>query len=377
MPASNAHDLSSLLKRESAKLDRCSLEQLNSKLYLRATLPDPRNSLRRSRRRIPLPLQAEPVNVRLAVKLAQRLDEQLLDHCFRWEAWLPEVLEGWVRCGGEEPAEREATMDDLRAAIEALFERKYPDTERSWATIWGKKYLPALKLLEPLRGPCTLDRLLDRLQQVPSASARKSHGSILRQAAAELRLPMDLDALSRAAAGYTYAALQPRDIPSDEELMASWRRIRYPHWRWTMGMVMAFGLRPSEVSGCRLRSDGAVEVDEDSKTGYREVWACPDEWVSELDLQTVVRPPHHRLKTSMACNRYLRDQGIPVPLYAARHAYAIRLLSHGISAELGARLMGHSVEMHTRIYQHWINAKHMAALRQRIGHKFKREPGTD
>jgi integrase len=64
---------------------------------------------------------------------------------------------------------------------------------------------------------------------------------------------------------------------------------------------------------------------------------------------------------------------LPFGLYTLRHAYAIRLLNFGISSVIGARLMGHSVEIHNRTYRRWLNKQHMSELRQRVGHRFRSE----
>jgi len=52
--------------------------------------------------------------------------------------------------------------------------------------------------------------------------------------------------------------------------------------------------------------------------------------------------------------------------YALRHAYALRLLSAGVPPELGARLMGHSVQMHTQTYQRWIDADRIKQSMERF-----------
>lgn len=369
-----AFNLEPQLKRKNAQLGRCSLAQVGNRLYLRATLPDRNDPDRRAQARIALGLEANPEGLKRAVEAAFDLEEQLLEGKFRWSDWEGPALKARLR---GESADSAITMGQFCAEIEALFERKYPGTEKTWSTIWGKKYKPAIAVLQDMRGPCTEERLVSALQKVESPSSRKSTGSVISQTLACLPLKVDREAIVQAAAGYSRAELQVRVIPSDEELMEYWSRLRLPHWRWMFGVVMAFGIRPHEIVGCTLGADGVLEVPFETKTGNRQVWACPEEWIEELGLQQVHRPTQDKLKVSRACNDYLRDQGIAMPLYAARHAYAIRLLKHGITSDVGARLMGHSVEIHNNTYRHWIDRRHMAALRERIGHKFKREPGID
>jgi integrase len=369
-----AFNLAPQLRRKNAQLQRCSIAQIGNRLYLRGTLPDQNDPAKRRQARIALGLEASPEQLKTAAAAAFELEEQLLEGRFHWADWEGEGLAARLR--GEDPAAT-VTMPQFCEAIEALFDRKYPEVEKSWATIWGKKYKPAIALLRDMRGPCDQERLVAALLQVESPSSRKSTGSVFSQALALLDLPVDREAIAQAAAGYSRAELQVRVIPSDEELLEFWGRLRLPHWRWMFGIVMAFGIRPHEIIGCTLGADGVLEVPHETKTGNRQVWACPEEWIEELGLHHMHRPSQDKLKVSRACNDYLRDQGIAIPLYAARHAYAIRLLKYGISSDVGARLMGHSVEIHNNTYRHWIDRRHMAALRERIGHKFKREPGID
>lgn len=365
-------DLSSQLARENQKLDRCSLIQRKNSLYLRATLPKRGDPTVRGQNSFPLKLLALPENLKKAVELARRLDDQLLHESFSWALWEADALERDHQ--GLTP--HAVSVAEFRAGIEAVYHQKYPEKPQKWDTIWGKKYKPAIQLLAELNGPCSEELLVDAVARA-SASSRKSSASIYNAVIRKLRLDYSTDAITQAGAGYTRAELTPRDIPSDDELLCYWSQIKLPHWRWMFGMVMTYGIRPHEITDCKLRADGALDISDDTKTGRRESWACPDEWVEELNLRQITVPTQAKTQVSRACNDYIRDQGIPIPLYAIRHAYAIRLLNHGISADVGAKLMGHSPQIHTTTYRQWMNEKHMSALRERIGHKFRRDGGTD
>lgn len=367
-----AHDLRSQLARQNSKLDRCSLVQRRNSLCVRATFPgrsDPRQTKQTS---LSLGLQATPEHLRQALALAREIDDQLMLQTFSWDAWSPERLER--RIHGD--AAGLITMAEFRAGIEATYAHKYPDTERSWATVWGKKYQPAINLLARMQGPCTQERLITALGGVASLSARKTMGSVFNQTIAYLRLGLDPKAITAASAGYNRKELQTRVIPSDQELLAYWNSLELPHWRWMFGMVLAYGIRPHEIVNCTLKADGALRVPQDTKTGSRLVRACPEEWIEELQLQKVCRPSQTKEKVAKACSDYLRKHQLPVKLYDARHAYAIRLLKHGITADVGAQLMGHSVEMHTETYRYWITESHMSEVYARIGHKFRRDADT-
>jgi integrase len=366
-------DLSSQLARENRKLDHCSLTQRKNSLYLRATLPRRQDPSTKGQTSMALGLTALPENLKKAVELARLLDDQLHQESFSWALWEPSELSRVIKGN---PA-HSITVAEFRSGIESVFDQKYPETPKSWDTIWGKKYKPAINVLAQLNGLCSENLLIEALEQVAAPSSRKSHASIFNETNRKLRLGFSREAITEAGAGYTRAELKPRDIPTDDELLSYWSKIKLPQWRWMFGVVMAYGIRPHEIVNCQMRAEGILEVSSDTKTGRREVWACPAEWVQELELERIYRPTQKKEQVSRACNDYIRDQGIPIPLYAARHAYAIRMLSHGVSSDVGAKLMGHSPQMHTTTYRQWIDDKHMYALRQRIGHKFRRDGGTD
>ncbi len=366
-------DLSSQLARENRKLDHCSLIQRKNRLYLRATLPKKEEPRRKGQTSIPLGLPALPENLKKAVELGRRLDDQLHQHNFSWTLWDSSEL---TRLATGKP-DNAVSLAEFREGIESVFDQKYPDKPKSWDTIWGKKYKPAINLLARLNGTCSQDLLMDVLESVQAPSSRKSHASIFNLTIRKLRLDYNPEEITAAGAGYTRAELTPRDIPTDDQLIAYWSKIRLPHWRWMFGVIMAYGIRPHEIVGCQMRSDGVLEILPDTKTGRREVWACPEEWVEELGLKQVCRPSQKKEQVSRACNHYIRDRGVPVELYAVRHAYAIRLLSHGITSDLGAKLMGHSPQVHTNTYRRWMDGVHMSILRERVGHKFRRDGGTD
>lgn len=371
-------DLSSLLARENRKLERCRIAQRGERLYLRATLPGRLDAATRCRTAIALGLMATPAGLRQAVALARQLDDELSLACFDWAHWSPEALAARapagtaaVQRGGSGP-----DFEALAAAVEALYGRKYPGLPRSSTTAWGKKYAPVLKLLATATGPVTDARLAALLRSVPSPSSRKSSASILRQAVVQLGWPLDRQSISEAGSGYGRREISPRDIPSDETIESYIDQIELPHWRWLYGMVWLFGIRPHEITGAELeRRDGryVLHIDEDTKTGARESWAFPDSKVEQYGLQHVHRPPQDKFHVTTTANLYLcsaksdgrggrRRPRLPFSLYNLRHAYAIRLLVAGWPAELGARLMGHSVQQHTETYQRWVNQQHMKAM---------------
>ena len=148
--------------------------------------------------------------------------------------------------------------------------------------------------------------------------------------------------------------LTERDIPSDEAIEASFKLIALPHWRWTFGMCAAYGLRPHECAELAWLDDNWIEVHDRTKTGSRRVTPCPSAWVKRFELRSLPRPTQSARTLTKVFNDALDRARVDIKPYNLRHAYALRLLSKGVSADLGARLMGHSLQVHQSTYQRWI-----------------------
>ena len=52
-----------------------------------------------------------------------------------------------------------------------------------------------------------------------------------------------------------------------------------------------------------------------------------------------------------------RRYDVPLTPYDLRHAWAVRTIHIGLPDTVAARMMGHSVAIHTRTYHHWITRR--------------------
>ena len=121
-------------------------------------------------------------------------------------------------------------------------------------------------------------------------------------------------------------------------------------------MCAAYGLRPHECAELVWLEDDWIEIADATKTGSRRVTPCPSAWVQLWGLRELQRPPQSPQTLSNAITTALTRDRISIKPYALRHAYALRLLSRGVTADLAARLMGHSLAVHQQTYQRWIEA---------------------
>ncbi len=319
---------------------RCCVERRGASLHLRATLPERDNPARRRQQRISLGLPADYSALPESERRAIELSHQLRTGTFTWAAWDQPASAGTL------------TVDDFCAAARRLHASKYRTSPERGQQAWTKKWAPALGKLPPSGAitSATLVRVLNRMP--PGTAGRRDQGNLLAQVAKAVGL--DPEPVQAAARGYGAAALRPRDIPSDTAIEAAWDSLRQPHWRWTWGMCSAFGLRPHEVVELEWLPEDWIRVADATKTGSRQVTACPSTWIERFELRTLPRPTQSAHTLAKVFGDALERAQITIKPYSLRHAYALRLMDNGVPPELGARLMGHSLQTHEATYKRWM-----------------------
>jgi integrase len=176
------------------------------------------------------------------------------------------------------------------------------------------------------------------------------------------------------AGSYSPKAVQPKDLPTDEEIVTQYKRLQSTSMRWLYGVMAAYGLRPHEPFHLDLKDFPKIRVGDHTKTGYRRRFVLPlyPEWAQEWQLWDRSLPDFAALKessggkdaapedydnthlTNRVSNRFRRRNIGFSPLYL-RHAYAARNFRCGLSTAYGAKQMGHSVKVHETIYQAWVS----------------------
>jgi integrase len=163
---------------------------------------------------------------------------------------------------------------------------------------------------------------------------------------------------------YNPRNVKPRDLPNDAKIVQCFLSLRNPAWRWAYGMIATYGLRPHEVFRMDhdlLRTgDVVVHVDHETKTGFRRVWPYHPEWVEQFQLKSVEIPPikldrPNRAIGESAAHYFKETARLPFTLYNLRHAWAVRSTLYGLPDAIAAQQMGHSLEVHNKIYQRWIS----------------------
>ena len=138
--------------------------------------------------------------------------------------------------------------------------------------------------------------------------------------------------------------------------------------------MATYGLRNHEVffsdlSALRDEGDRVIRVLPTTKTGEHQVWPFNPDWVERFDLLKLGREPQAlpvistdlRTTTLQQVGRRVTEQfrryGLPLTPYDLRHAWAVRTIHIGLPDTVSARMMGHSVAIHTRTYHHWITRR--------------------
>ncbi|GAB4145139.1 MAG: site-specific integrase [Cyanobacteria bacterium J069] len=345
------------------------IERRGDKLSLRGTLPPRPGSHRLNphQQRISLNLPATAEGLKQAETEAKIIAAQLLQNSFDWHSYLP------VKGGG-----RLSQMDlpEKLAAFQQDFWTRQETAENpaSVRTTWEKAYAPYLKKLEAIaqsRPNLSLAEAIYATVQATKANTRSRQVCCTALGALaeflHVELPTDLKTYW---GNYGNSKTQLRQLPTEADIFAAYEQIPNPAWRFVFGIMATYGLRNHEVFFCdysALREgdpSAVIEVLEMTKTGNHQVWPFPVEWVDRFNLRDITLPPINTDLTHTTLQRIgqqvatqFRRYALPFSPYDLRHAWAVRTIHVGLPDTVSARMMGHSVAVHTRTYHRWITRR--------------------
>ena len=360
------------------------IELRGQRLGLRGPLPCRRGSGRHPVQRISLGLPADTAGLELARERLKEVLRQLQQGRFAWSAWgvqqaqppSPSPSTSWL------PAATQPAAGDLLglAAFEAAF---FADPRRrrnpaGCRTTWSSAYLPYLRRLAAVAAERDLPLGLPLLEMAlesyaASSRSRQQCGTALAALARHFELDLP-DNWSERAAGYGLHAAQFRRLPGDPQILLWAEQIPNPTWRLAYGLMATYGLRNHEVFFCDLSAlapggDRVIRVLPTSKTGEHQVWPFQPDWVEHFGLEQLggSQPPLPAVATDLRqttlqqVGRRVAEQfrryELPITPYDLRHAWAVRTIHIGLPDTVAARMMGHSVAIHTRTYHHWITRR--------------------
>lgn len=317
------------------------------KLVIRATLPKkPGDGLGRKRYPLSLGISANRDGLQFVGEKCLELARQLRNGIFDWRQWERDRA----------IPINEKPLSYLIPEFKAHSQRTHRCADATWKNTWHYTFAQ-MPQNEPLSESLILAVIL---RTDCDTRSRELTVSRLQYLADYAGLEINLTSYK---GQYGSHSLEPREIPTDQQIV-EWRDlIPNPQWRWVYGVMAAFGLRDHEVFFCRFKENDPLSLEVlKSKTGYRITKAIRPEWVELWDLTTVdcptVSPKDNFREYGQVVNRAFYRYKMPCHPYDLRHAYAIRAsVVAGLPVSTAASFTGHSPEVHTKRYHRWLSDK--------------------
>ena len=350
---------------------RLRIEQRGQKLNLRGPLPSRDNPERTSVQRLSLGLKADRSGLEGATRMAWLVKLELERGSFCWQDWAP-------KSGRTDANQSTIPAGTVIERFEQAFFAE-PRRRRSPAgsrTTWTSAYLPYLRrLVAQAEGrPIDSGLLMDTLSSYAEGSrSRQQCATALACLAGHLEITL-ADDWRREAGGYGLHRARFRQLPSDRQILEAAMCIPNPGWRLAYGLMATYGLRNHEVFFCdgsdlTAAGDRVLRVLPTTKTGEHQSWPFHPDWVERFGL-TQLTDGASALPTVMTdlrrttlqqvgrrVSEQFRRYQLPITPYDLRHAWAVRTIHIGLPDTVAARMMGHSVAIHTRTYHHWITRR--------------------
>jgi integrase len=348
------------------------LDVAGGRVRLRATMPprptDPPGSEPRQHR-ISTGL-AYPDQATESLQLAEQLGNALERHrlgleAFDWAPWMPR---GRQRKPAAVPDQPEGISGRQAIRITHQWWRKQrrrgPSADDSWKVDYDAPLAPLLDI-----GPLLPEHLVALVEATPSGSRSRRRSS---QAAATVARALDwpdalVSQLRELGKGYSASRSQaPRDLPRDEAIEALIDRLSAA-WQWPVAVAAVYGCRPHEaLLFAEVQPSGLLRI-ADGKTGARQSLALPPEWIERWSLHNKrlpgFNPERSHRDVGALMGQAFRRAGAEFQPYDLRHAWAVRAIHNPkISPSLAAKSMGHSLAVHSSVYQRWFDAHEMESL---------------
>ena len=323
--------------------------------------------------RISLGLPSNHEGINQAEKFVQLISLQLEHKQFNWDTWSLKTS----------PNKAKSNNLLIKKSINEfqLHFFKTPNKSKSSAsnqTNWDSSYKPYLRRLQKqaIKKDSTLTKELfleTLLSYEENSRSRAQCGTVLYSLAKYLDIKLP-DNWREKACGYGLHKAQFRKLPSDQLIIEIFNQIPNPKWKFVYGLMATYGLRNHEVFFCDLSclsksGDKVLRVFPYTKTGEHQVWPFHPEWVEMFKLHKLGENRNllPRVNTDLnsttlqkvgrRVSEQFRRYNLPLTPYDLRHSWAIRTIHIGLPDTVSARMMGHSVSIHTRTYHHWITKR--------------------
>ncbi|MDC3121680.1 site-specific integrase [Prochlorococcus sp. AH-716-J21] len=348
------------------------IEKRGEKLNIRGSLPSKKDKNNFQIQRISLGLKADISGLEEAKKKLQLINLQLELNQFDWINWI-------VNPNKKEIKNDYEFTNKLNQFEEFFFkESKSEYLSSTRKTTWRSSYKPYMKRVLNIYSESKSEDLEKIFQKTlesykEGSRSRKQCATSLSVLAKflEIKLPEDWKLNSK---GYGLNKAGFRDLPTDDLIEKIWEKIPNKSWKFVFGLMATYGLRNHEVFFCDLSSltifgDKIIRVLPTTKTGEHQVWPFHPEWVEKFELSKLGENPELlpnikkdlKITTLQKIGKKITDQfmrySLQIKPYDLRHAWAVRTIFYDLPDTVAARMMGHSVSLHTQTYHHWITKR--------------------
>ena len=333
------------------------IREQKGRLYLHGRFPKKDGTSGSAQYMVTLQLDDCPAGRKEAERYLKKAEKQLQANQWNWDEWK-------INRSSAPGSDSDGPLTWQRA-IRKLY-RKKVTLGRCKETSWHVNYMGTLKLM-PMTEVVTTDALEAQLNRYERDTyTYKKLYYLLKDIANLSGVPfpeVGIPLYSRSTSVY--------EIP-DDQFIIDWVLNSPEPYRWYFGMMAAYGLRPHEIDECKVVESNdllLVQVPDETKTGYRTVIPCSEDWPELFRItERTTRPeserePTRNDATSVWLNRMRNKQKIDYKPYMLRHAYAARLWREGgseLTIDTAAKLMGHSVKEHLETYRRWIDPNQIA-----------------
>jgi len=375
-------ELDQVNQRLKSAKTKVTVRESNGSLQLRATLPikpgdRDSNGTGRKQYNLSLNLPANWEGLKTAEEEAYELGKLIARQTFVWnDKYL-----------GKEAMRKDfTTIGELLERFAEEYFKTHPRTTKSEHTFFyyfsrTKRFTNSLDLAIP-------ENLINSIARIDQAWSKYNAVRAISVFCRTFAINIDLSKYGK------IPESNPRKIPTDTEIITGIGKFEiylqnrgnqvnpdvkdsWLLWRWIYGMLAVFGLRPREIfiypdidwwlSPDNL--DLTWKVHQDCKTGARQALPLYRQWIQNFDLRNpeylqILRgaiakknQQSHADITALTqrVSWWFRKIGLGFKPYDLRHAWAIRAHTLGIPIKAAADNLGHSVQVHTQVYQRWFS----------------------
>ncbi len=366
------HEISIINNMFSTNGSKLKIEKRGGKLNIRGSLPSKENQDILKIQRISLGINADERGLLEAKKKLQLINLQLELNQFDWNNWIATSCQ-------EEYKLNNFFLKRISEFEETFFKESKNDyLSSARKTTWNSSYKPYIKRMIEIYYKNENKELnnifINTLKSYKEGTrSRKQCGTSLNVFAEfiEHRLPSEWKSLSK---GYGLNKASYRNLPDDDQIEKIWKNIPNKSWQYVFALMATYGLRNHEVFFCDLNSlkedgDKILRILPTTKTGEHQVWPFHPKWVSLFGLNSLGNDPtllpkiniDLRETTLQNIGKRITDQfnryKLDIRPYDLRHAWAVRTIFYDLPDTVAARMMGHSVSLHTQTYHHWITKR--------------------